>query len=74
MMMTAVRTPIHCVSDGVPSSANVEMTDVDENYVVAKSYYCSAGQGHEFMVVFESPWGMPVLWECPDHEIIAFEN
>lgn len=69
-MITAVATPIFC--DGVPSHAGVGSIDVEDAFSVTKSYFCS--QGHDFSVIFQSPINLPVLWECADHEVIAYES
>ena len=74
MMMTAVRTPIHCANNGIPSLGNAETISIDESFAIGKTYKCGHAEGHEFVVVFDSPLDMPVFWECPDHEVIAFEN
>lgn len=65
---------IHAVSlNGVPRNSTCVNIDVNDNYpVVYKNYECS--QGHDFNLAFESPIDMPVLWECPSCETIAFES
>ena len=65
---------IHAVGrNGVPRNETCEQIDVQDEYpVVRKSYNCS--QGHLFDIPFEAPVDMPVLWECPSCETIAFEH
>lgn len=69
-MMMAIATPIN--SGGVPSYQSMGTVSMDDRYVVSKEYSCLNG-GHNFEVGFESPINMPVFWECPDHEVIAYE-
>lgn len=69
-MTAAIETPVRCA--GVPSVHNTPTIDIDDQFVVNKSYLCS--KGHSFELTFASPFNLPVFWECEDHEIIAFEN
>lgn len=65
---------IHSVGrTGVPRNSTSSTINLNDSYpVVSKGYDCS--QGHNFDVTFESPIDMPVLWECPSCETIAFES
>lgn len=69
-MMMAVATPLN--SGEVPSYRSMGTVSMDDRYVVSKEYSCISG-AHNFEVGFESPINMPVFWECPDHEVIAYE-
>lgn len=69
-IMAAIETPIR--SAGIPSVHTSPTIDIDDEFVVAKSYTCS--KGHNFELTFSSPYNLPVFWECEEHEIIAFEN
>lgn len=64
---------IHTVGrNGVPRNESCEQISLHDDYpVVEKGYKCS--QKHDFTIIFESPVDMPVLWECPTCETIAFE-
>lgn len=68
-MVSAVMTPINC--EGIPSNESTKCTEVDDSYIVSKTYQCITG--HDFTVDFESPLDLPVFWECADHEIISYE-
>lgn len=67
-------TAINAVArTGVPRNSSCKQISLHDEYpVVEKEYNCS--QGHVFSILFESPVHMPVLWECPDCETIAFES
>jgi hypothetical protein len=69
-MTAAIETPVRC--SGVPSVHNTPTIDIDDQFVVTKSYLCS--KGHSFELTFSSPYNLPVFWECEDHEIVAFEH
>lgn len=69
MSTTAIRT---VGVNGVPRNETSESVDVQEDWsVIWKAYNCS--QGHKFEIPFECPVDMPVFWECPSCETIAFE-
>lgn len=68
--VSAVATPVKC--EGIPSEGSTSHIDVDEAFIVMKEYSC--GMGHNFEVVFESPIGLPVFWECEKHEVISYES
>lgn len=69
-IVSAVATPVLC--DGTPSQSTTTHIDVDDAYTITKEYACV--KGHNFDVVFESPFNLPVLWECDEHEVIAYES
>lgn len=69
MSITAIRT---VGRNGIPRTSTCKQISVHDEYpVVEKTYHCSTG--HDFAILFESPIDMPVFWECPSCEIIAFE-
>lgn len=68
-MMSAVATPLKC--EGIPSRKAVHVS-VDDEYVAYKEYSCI--MGHNFEIAFESPYNLPVFWECGEHEVISYES
>lgn len=71
MSIFAISTPVRCA--GVPSDLNATQIMADEDYVVWKDYKCGIKEGHIFTVTFDSPLDLPVMWECAEHEVVAFE-